>query len=253
MKIYRSNPGNKNQRSEPKLRKAINFVVVWGISIVFLFIYFLISSLFVYNKNFKKINAKLIKISYKITFYLNVILLRKRIHADFKYDDMPKNGHFVIFNHISELEFPYDLYFMHGIMMFDVNFSKKSGFFSKHIMNRMGIPLFPGKEIKKTIDKMNAYLEVTNVAFYPEGHRSFSNKPNEFKKGMIKMIYDGKHKVIAFYKGGMEKLDRDIYYYKSEVINSGDFETFEMFYDFVSKKINDFSNDYFEETKKTKD
>jgi 1-acyl-sn-glycerol-3-phosphate acyltransferase len=248
MKIYRSNPGNKHKRNEPKLRRFIHSFA-WSFSAILLSIYYFISSFFTYSPNFRAINIKLIKFSFKMTFYLNVFLLRKRIHADFKYEDVPENGHFIILNHISELEFPYDLYFIRGIMMFDINFSKKKRL-AKHLMDRMALPLRPGKEIKQTVEDINDYLKITNVGFYPEGHRSFSNKPNEFKKGILKLIYEGKHKVIAFYKGGMEKLDRDIYYYKSEIINSGDFETFELFYDFVSNKINDFSKDYFEKIKK---
>jgi hypothetical protein len=77
-------------------------------------------------------------------------------------------------------------------------------------------------------------------------------KPIAFKKGILKLIYDGKYKSIVFYKGGMEKLDRNIYYYKSEIIDSSVFNTFDDFYEYLHKTMTDFSTDYLTKIQKEK-
>ena len=243
MKIYRNNSDNKRTRNEPKLKKYLHYLVTWGITQFFIFIYFLVASLFVRKSNYKSINAKLIKFTYHFTYIINVLLLGKNIHKTFKYDDMPESGHFVIFNHVNEFEFPYDLHFMRGIVTFDLNSAKKSGPI-KHLMNRMAIGLLPGREFKKTMENIKDYLEVTNVAIYPEGHRSFSDTPNEFKKGILKLVYESKRKIIVFYKGGMFDLRRNIYYYKSEPIDSNDFKSLTDFCSHLESVMENFHQEY---------
>jgi 1-acyl-sn-glycerol-3-phosphate acyltransferase len=243
MKIYRNNSENKRKRSEPKFKKIMHYLVTWGITSIFLFAYYLVASVFMRKSNYKKINAKLIKFTYHVTYYVNVFLLRKNIYKSFKYSDMPKHGHFVIFNHVNEFDLAYDLHFMRGIMMFDLNSAKKSGII-RHVMSRMGLGLLPGKEIKKTLDDVKDYLEVTNVAFYPEGHRSFSDEPASFKRGILKLAYEDKKKVIVFYKGGMANLGDNIYYYKSEPIDSNNFSSLEDFCVHLENIMKGFHQEY---------
>ena len=232
MKVYDNNQKNNNKRNEPFLKKIVHYVVSFGIGGFLIgFIYFLLSSFFRYNSNFKQINISLIRFFVSINYFINSLFLRKNIFKSFDKKDLPKSGHFMIFNHVNEFEYPYDFYFGDGIPAFDMGAKKIGPLFP--ILNRIGIPLRSGKELKKSIDEINDYLKISNIIFYPEGERTFSDIPKIYKKGILKLVYEGKHKIIVFYKGGMSKLDNNLFYYCSETINSGDFKTFEDFYQFI--------------------
>jgi hypothetical protein len=81
----------------------------------------------------------------------------------------------MIFNHVNEFEYHYDFYFGNGIVAFDMGAKKLGPLFP--ILNRIGIPLRSGKELKKSIDEINDYLKISNIIFYPEGERTFSDIP----------------------------------------------------------------------------
>lgn len=245
MKVYHNNEKNVNKRNEPFLKKMAHYVVTFGISSVFSFFYYLIASFFMYNGNFKKINSVLVSYFVGIVYFLNVFLLRKNIFKTFNVSDLPKSGCFMIFNHVNEFEYPYDFYFGHGIPVFDMG-AKKLGLLFP-FLNRMGIALYASKEIKKSLEEIKDYLNFSNIIFYPEGERTFSDRPKIYKRGLLKVVYEGKHKVVVFYKGGMEKLENNLFYCRSEIIDSRRFKTFDEFYSFVVEK-----NKGFYELMKTK-
>lgn len=234
MKVYHNDEKNINKRHEPFFRKMVHYVVSFGMVLPVFFIYYLLSSFFKYNSNFKKINSKLINFFVSTSFYFNCFFLRKNIFKTFNHNDIPNSGCFMIFNHVNEFEYPYDFYFGKGIPLFDMGV-KKLGLLS-HIVNRMGIALNSGRKIKKSIEEIDEYLNFSNIIFYPEGERSFSDYPKIYKKGILRLIYENQYKIIVFYKGGMERLDNNLFYYKSELIESKIFNTFEDFYQFVIAK-----------------
>jgi 1-acyl-sn-glycerol-3-phosphate acyltransferase len=234
MKIYHNDEKNKNKRNEPFLRKMVHYMVSFGISLPIFIVYYLTASFFKYNSNFKSINVKLMKFFIFLSFHLNTFLLRKSIFKIFHNDDIPKNGCFIVFNHVNEFEYPYDFYFGNGVPLFDMGV-KKLGPLSL-IIERMGIALKSGRQLKQSIEEINEYLKVGNIVFYPEGERTFLDKPKTYKRGILKLVYDGQHQIVVIYKGGMEKLDNNLYYYKSEVIDSKRFTSFEDFYQYIITK-----------------
>lgn len=238
MKVYHNDEKNTNKRNEPFFIKMVHYLVTFGFSVIFWVVYYFLASYFKNNNNFKEINVKLINFFVKLIYFFNVIFLRKNIFKAFENDKMPKKGCFVIFNHVNEFEYPYDFYFGNGVPMFDMGTKKLGPLFN--IINRMGVALLSGKNIKKSIEEMNEYLKITNIIFYPEGERTFSNIPKTYKRGILKLVYEGKHGIIIFYKGGMAKLDNNLFYYCSEIIHSDKFETFEDFYQFIVLKNKSF-------------
>ena len=247
MKVYHNNEKNRNKRNEPFIVKMVHYMITFGLSSVFSFFYYLLASFFMYNSNFKKINSSLVSYFVRLVYFLNTFLLRKNIFKTFDVNDLPKSGCFMIFNHVNEFEYPYDFYFGKGIPVFDMG-AKKLGLLFP-FLSRMGIGLYASKEIKKSLQEIKEYLNFSNIIFYPEGERSFSNSPMEYKKGILKLIYDQKYKTIIFYKGGMEKLDRNLYYYKSEVIDPISFNNFKDFYSHLIQVTTDYHKDFLEKIK----
>lgn len=242
MKVYNNNEKNNNKRNDPVLKRLGHYLVSFGLSGVIAFCYYLVASFFAFNGNFKEINKKLMRWFNQINFFLNTFLLRKNIYKSFHSDELPENGCFMIFNHVNELEYPYDFYFGNGVPLFDMG-AKKIGILFP-ILKRMGIALRQGKELKKSIEEIDEYLKITNILFYPEGERTFSDKSKTYKRGILKLVYEGKYKIVVFYKGGMEKLDNNLFYYKSEVINSATFSTFEDFYNYIVEKNKSYIKNY---------
>lgn len=245
MKVYHNNEKNRNKRNEPFIVKMVHYMITFGLSSVFSFFYYLLASFFMYNSNFKKINSSLVSYFVRLVYFLNTFLLRKNIFKTFDVNDLPKSGCFMIFNHVNEFEYPYDFYFGKGIPVFDMG-AKKLGLLFP-FLSRMGIGLYASKEIKKSLQEIKEYLNFSNIIFYPEGERTFSDRPKIYKRGLLKVVYEGKHKVMVFYKGGMEKLENNLFYCRSEIIDSGKFKTFDEFYDFIIEK-----NKSFYELMKTK-
>ena len=243
MKLYK-NIENNNKRKDKLLKRLYDTFVCFGITGMFIAIpYTLIASFFRYNSNYLNINYTLMKFFARIAYEVNLFLTRKTVFKSFDTKDLPGHGHFILFNHVNEVEFPFDIHFSKGTPTYDINAMKKLGpiYFA---LKSFGVPLYPGKEIKKSVDLINEYLESTNILVYPEGERTFSDQPKIYKKGILKLIYDQKHKAIVFYKGGFEKLDRNVYYYKSEIIDSSTFNTFEDFYDHITETTKTFSKSF---------
>lgn len=238
MKVYHNNEKNTNKRNEPFFKKMVHYVVSFGLSLPIFVIYYLTASFFKYNSNFKSINVKLLKFFIMLVFRFNCFLLGKNIFKSFESEDMPKNGCFVVFNHVNEFEYPYDFYFGNGVPLFDMGVKKLGPLYP--VIDRMGIALRSGKELKKSIEEINEYLKIGNIIFYPEGERTFSDKPKIYKRGILKLVYDGQYQIIVVYKGGMEKLDNNLFYYKSEVIDSKSFTSFEDFYQYIVSKNSSF-------------
>lgn len=234
MKVYHNNEKNLNKRNEPFFKKMVHYVISFGISGVIALVYYLIASFFSYNANYKNINAKLVNWFIKIIYFLNSFLLRKNIFKAFDTEELPKNGCFMIFNHVNEFEYPYDFYFGQGVPLFDMGVKKLGPLYPA--MTRLGIALRSGKELKKSLEEVEEYLKITNIIFYPEGERTFSDRPKIYKRGLLKLVYEGKYRIIIFYKGGMEKLNDNLFYCKSEIIESKNFKTFDDFYSFIIEK-----------------
>ena len=245
MKVYHNNEKNKNKRNEPFMAKMVHYLITFGLSGIFSFLYYLLASFFMYNSNFKKINSLLVSYFVTFVYFLNTFLLRKNIFKTFEVNDLPKSGCFMIFNHVNEFGYPYDFYFGKGIPVFDMG-AKKLGLLFP-FLSRMGITLYASKEIKKSLQEIKEYLNFSNIIFYPEGERTFSDRPKIYKRGLLKVVYEGKHKVMVFYKGGMEKLENNLFYCRSEIIDSRKFKTFDEFYNFIIEK-----NKSFYELMKTK-
>jgi 1-acyl-sn-glycerol-3-phosphate acyltransferase len=234
MKVYNNNEKNKNKRNESLSKRVVHLFISFGLSLPIFILYYLVASFFKYNSNFKSINVKIMRFFIMLSFHLNAFLLRKNIFKSFHSEDIPENGCFVIFNHVNEFEYPYDFYFGNGVPLFDMGTKKLGPLYL--IIERMGVALKSGKQLKQSIEEINEYLKIGNIIFYPEGERTFSDRPKIYKRGILKLVYDGKHQIVVFYKGGMEKLDNNLFYYKSEVIDSKRFTDFEDFYQFIINK-----------------
>lgn len=244
MKIYRNDEKNNNIRKDKLLIRFYHLFVCFVVTGIFSLIpYFSIVSFFRYNSNYLNINYICMRFFVKIAYFINIILLRKTIYKTFDVNDLPQNGYFMLFNHVNELEYPYDFYFAKAAPMYDIHATKKLGLLYP-AMTTLGIPLYPGKDIKKSIEKIDEYLEVTNILVYPEGERSFSDSPGNYKKGILKLIYEQKRKTIVFYKGGLASLNNNLFYYKSEDIDSVSFSTFEDFYSHIINMTKDYSRSF---------
>ena len=249
MKLYRNDEKNKNERTDNLFLRIYHYIVFLGLAATFALIpYFLVVSCFRYSKNYLNINYMFMRFFVKVGYVINVFFLVKTIHKNFNTSDLPNGGYFMLFNHVNELEFPFDFYFARGSTLYDTNAMKKMSVIYPAV-STFGIPIHQGREIKKSIGMIDKYLKVTNILVYPEGERGFSNSPMEYKKGILKLIYDQKYKTIVFYKGGMEKLDRNLYYYKSEVIDPISFNNFKDFYSHLIQVTADYHKDFLEKIK----
>ena len=235
MITYKGDAPNLNPRKESFLKRFYYSLVVYLSGTIFGFIYFLIILPFLKSPNFRKINVKVLFLTLKCWNFFCRILLFIRIKRKYPKSLIPPNGHFVIFNHVNEFEYPFDPVEGNCTFLFD-KAMYRSGLLYIFIQ-KAGILLKDGSKIKESIEEAKLYLEHCNIGFMPEGERSFSDIPNTFKKGLLKFVFQNNFPLIIFYKSGMANLERKITYSCSEFIYPDRYLNFEDFYIFVTFKM----------------
>ena len=235
MITYKGDAPNLNPRNESIFKRIYYSLIVYLSGTIFGLIYFLTILPFLKSKNFRKINVRVLFLILKCWNIFCRIFLLIRIDRRYPKSLIPPNGHFVIFNHINEFEYPFDPVEGNCTFLFD-KAMYRSGLLYLFIQ-KAGILLKDGSKIKESIEEAKLYLEYCNIGFMPEGERSFSDMPNTFKKGLLKFVFQNNFPLIVFYKSGMGNLERKVTYSCSEFIYPDRFLNFEDFYIFVTFKM----------------
>lgn len=235
MIIYKGDAPNLNTRKDSLIKRIYYSLVVYLSGTIVGLFYFISILPFLKHPKFKKINIKILFLFLKIwNIFCRIFLL---IFLDKRYPKklIPLNGHIVIFNHVNEFEYPFDPVEGNCTFLFDKAMYRSGLLY--FFIQKAGILLKDGSKIKESIEEAKQYLEYCNIGFMPEGERSFSDEPNTFKKGLLKMIFQNNFPVIVFYKKGMANLNRKVIYNCSEIIYPDRFLNFEDFYIFLTFKM----------------
>lgn len=235
MITYKGDAPNLNPRTESIFKRIYYSLIVYLSGTFFGLLYFLTILPFLKSPHFRKINVRVLFVALKCWNIFCRIFLLIRVERRYPKSFIPPNGHFVIFNHVNEFEYPFDPVEGNCTFLFD-KAMYRSGLLYIFI-KRAGILLKDGSKIKESIDEAKLYLEHCNIGFMPEGERSFSDIPNSFKKGLLKFVYQNNFPLLIFYKSGMGNLERKITYYCSEFIYPDRYLNFEDFYIFVTFKM----------------
>lgn len=126
-----------------------------------------------------------------------------RVHA-FNEIEVPASGHLVFSNHVNEIDFPYDCYFI--CKPYLANQVIKKTLVAYWWMRAMGSEVFDNRNtmsVSISVKKLLRGIRTNSYIVYPEGRNTYSESINPLKKGMVKLAYDHKIPIVVVLKSGV--------------------------------------------------
>jgi 1-acyl-sn-glycerol-3-phosphate acyltransferase len=153
--------------------------------------------------------------------------------------NIPRSGHLVFSNHVNELDFPFDSYFIHKPYL--ANQVIKKTLVAYWWMKAMGSEVFDNrnnKSIAISVRRLLRGIKDNSYTVYPEGRNTYSETILPLKKGMVKLAFDHKIPVIIVLKSGIASFQEfqngnKIAYKSFGIINPIEFNKWEDFRDHI--------------------
>jgi len=154
---------------------------------------------------------------------------------------IPKSGHLVFSNHVNEMDFPFDCYFIQKPYL--ANQVIKSTLFAYWWMKAMGSEVFDNRNtmsISISVRNLIKGSKDNSYIVYPEGRNTYSEVIQPLKKGMLKLAFDHKLPIAIVLKSGITSFQKNlkgnkIAYKYFGVVQPTQFESWEKLRDHIQK------------------
>ncbi|WCL51297.1 lysophospholipid acyltransferase family protein [Leptospira sp. GIMC2001] len=130
-------------------------------------------------------------------------MTKAKIHA-FNELNIPDKGHLIFSNHVNELDFPFDCYFI--CKPYLANQVIKKTLFAYWWMKAMGSEVFDNRSnmsIAVSVKNLRKGIKDNSYIVYPEGRNTYSEEIQPLKKGMCKLAFDNKLPIVIILKSGI--------------------------------------------------
>lgn len=137
-------------------------------------------------------------------------MTRSKLHA-FNTIDVPTKGHLVFSNHVNEMDFPFDCYFIGRPFL--ANQVIKKTLFAYWWMKAMGSEVFDNRNtmsISLSVRNLIRGIKDNSYIVYPEGRNTYTEKINPLKKGMLKLAFDYKLPIAIVLKSGISSFQNHL-------------------------------------------
>lgn len=117
---------------------------------------------------------------------------------------VPEKGHLIFSNHVNEMDFPYDCYYIKKPYL--ANQVIKKTLVAYWWMKAMGSEVFDNRNnMSITISVKNLLKGIKHNSYivYPEGRNTYTETIQPLKKGMVKLAFDHKIPVMIVLKSGI--------------------------------------------------
>lgn len=125
------------------------------------------------------------------------------LHA-FNDIEVPSRGHLVFSNHVNEMDFPYDCYYIKKPYL--ANQVIKKTLVAYWWMKAMGSEVFDNRSnmsISMSVKRLLKGIKDNSYIVYPEGRNTYTESIQPLKKGMVKLAFDHKIPVMIVLKSGI--------------------------------------------------
>jgi len=154
---------------------------------------------------------------------------------------IPSRGHLVFSNHVNEMDFPFDCYFIKKPYL--ANQVIKKTLFAYWWMKSMGSEVFDNRNtmsISISVRNLIKGSKDNSYIVYPEGRNTYSEVIQPLKKGMLKLAFDHKLPIAIVLKSGLtsfqKKLKGNTIAYKYfGVVQPSEFENWEKLREHIQK------------------
>ncbi|MCC5813644.1 MAG: 1-acyl-sn-glycerol-3-phosphate acyltransferase [Leptospira sp.] len=148
---------------------------------------------------------------------------------------IPEKGHLIFSNHVNEIDFPYDCYYIKKPYL--ANQVIKKTLFAYWWMRAMGSEVFDNKNnMSISISVRNLLKGIKHNCYivYPEGRNTYTETIQPLKKGMVKLAFDHKIPVMIVLKSGIASYQETqkgnkIAYKSFGIVQPTDFTSWESF------------------------
>jgi len=154
---------------------------------------------------------------------------------------VPSRGHLVFSNHVNEMDFPFDCYFIEKPYL--ANQVIKKTLFAYWWMKSMGSEVFDNRNarsISVSVRNLIKGSKDNSYIVYPEGRNTYCEVIQPLKKGMVKLAFDHKLPIAIVLKSGItifqKKLKGNKLAYKYfGVVQPTDFSSWEVLREHIQK------------------